>query len=139
MKDKQINILYWIAMALLLGYFAYIRGWILTDFKSLTPKEIATLIQKEEHNISLLDVRTLLEFDREHIENAEVIPLNLLLDSLNKLENIKNKKIIVYCHSGSRSIKASRILKSQGFTPINMQGGLIEYKKAGFEVIRVVK
>ena len=134
-----MNILYWIAMALLLGYFAYIRGWILTDFESLTPKEIASLIQKEENNISLLDVRTLLEFDREHIENAEVIPLNLLLDSLNKLENIKNKKIIVYCHSGSRSIKASRILKSQGFTPINMQGGLIDYKKAGFEVIRVVK
>ena len=139
MKDKHMNILYWIAMALLLGYFAYIRGWILTDFESLTPKEIASLIQKEENNISLLDVRTLLEFDREHIENAEVIPLNLLLDSLNKLENIKNKKIIVYCHSGSRSIKASRILKSQGFTPINMQGGLIDYKKAGFEVIRVVK
>ena len=139
MKDKQINILYWIAMALLLGYFAYIRGWILTDFESLIPKEIASLIQKEENNISLLDVRTLLEFDREHIKNAEVIPLNLLSDSLNKLENIKNKKIIVYCHSGSRSIKASRILRAEGFTPINMQGGLIEYKKAGFEVIRVVK
>jgi len=139
MKDKQINLLYWIAMALLLGYFAYIRGWILTDFQSLTPKEIATILQKEDNNVTLLDVRSLLEYDREHIKNAQLIPLNLLLDSLNKLENIKNKKIIVYCHSGSRSIKASRILKSQGFTPINMQGGLIEYKKAGFEVIRVVK
>lgn len=139
MKDKYINILYWIAMVAMIGYFAYIRGWILIDFESLSPKEIQLLLEKEDDNITILDVRTVLEFDREHIKDAQVIPLNLLSSSLSKLNHLKDKKIIVYCHSGSRSIRASRILKAKGFTPINMKGGLIDYKDEGFKVIRVIK
>ncbi len=126
-------------MLFIAGYFAYIRGWIFIDFESITPREIHSLLEKHDDNITILDVRSVLEFDREHIKDAKVIPLNILSNSLKKLNHLKNKKIIVYCHSGSRSIQASRILKAEGFTPINMKGGLIDYKKEGFTLIKAIK
>jgi len=134
MQDKHMNILYWIAMVVLLGYFAYIRGWILTDFESITPQQAQALLQDD--NVTLLDVRTALEFDREHIKDAKLLPLNLLKENLTELEDIKKKKILVYCHSGSRSIKASRILKANGFIPINLKGGILQWKSDGFSVVK---
>ena len=107
--------------------------------QGITPREIHSLLEKHDDNITILDVRSILEFDREHIKDAKVIPLNILSNSLKKLSHLKNKKIIVYCHSGSRSIRASRILKAEGFTPINMKGGLIDYKKEGFTLIKAIK
>jgi len=125
-----INYLYWLAMVLLLLYFAYIRGWIFVNFESLDAKTVEKMLL-HENNVTLVDIRTSLEFEREHIANSQLIPLGELETHLSLLAPHKNKKIIVYCHSGSRSIKAARILKAKGFTPINLKGGLIEWKKAG--------
>jgi len=140
MKDQNINILYWIAMVAMVVYFAYIKGWILVNFDSISPLKVSALMEgDEDDNVTLLDVRTPLEFAREHIDGAKLIPLNLLKESLSKLKDSQTKKIVVYCHSGNRSIRASRILQANGFTPINMRGGLIEWKKSGFGVVKVAK
>ena len=135
MKDSRINILYWIVMLLLVAYFAYMRGWILTNFEQIDVKKAQHLL-KTDNNITLLDVRTPLEFKREHIVDATLIPLDKLESRLSELEYAKDTKILVYCHSGTRSLKASRILETYGFVPINMSGGLIEWKRAKFKVIK---
>jgi rhodanese-related sulfurtransferase len=49
---------------------------------------------------------------------------------------VKDKRIIVYCRSGSRSIKASRILEKNGFTPLNVEGGIIDLMRNDAEIIR---
>jgi rhodanese-related sulfurtransferase len=135
MKESRINILYWIVMVLFIGYFAYLRGWILTNFEQIDVKQAKQLL-KTDNNITLLDVRTPLEFKREHIADATLIPLDNLENRLSELEYAKDTKILVYCHSGTRSLKASRILEEYGFVPINMSGGLIEWKKEKFKVIK---
>jgi len=129
------NILYWIAMAGLLLYFSYSKGWILADFKSITPEQAQVLLERD-NNITLLDVRTPEEYKKGHIKGARLIPLGELESHLDKLRSDKNKQIIVYCHSGNRSIAASRILKKHGFTPLNVKQGIIGLSGTELEVVK---
>jgi rhodanese-related sulfurtransferase len=52
------------------------------------------------------------------------------------LKQDKNKKIIVYCRTGSRSVSASRILEAHGFTPLNVKGGIIQLIGAKAELVQ---
>ena len=129
------NILYWIAMAALLVWFAYSKGWILANFKSISAQEAYTMVLNDK-NVTLLDVRTNDEFNSHHIENALLIPVRVLEKNLVKIQTLKKRKILVYCQTGRRSVSASRILENNGFVPINIEGGIIAMKHAGFSIIK---
>jgi rhodanese-related sulfurtransferase len=103
-------------------WVAYTKGWILADFEMIKPKVAIEMINKDK-NITILDVRTTQEYNQAHLPNALHIPLDNLAHNLNKLP--KNKKVLIYCKSGNRSIEASRILKKHGYTPIDIKSGLI--------------
>lgn len=132
---KYTNILYWIAMAGLLFWFAYSKGWILTNFESIEAKQALILLENDE-NVSLLDVRTIEEYKNGHLRDATLIPVQALENNLGMLKQDRNKKIIVYCRTGSRSVAASRILKEHGFTPINVKGGILELMSAKAEIVK---
>ena len=129
------DILYWIAMAGLVIYFSYSKGWILANFASITPKQAQTLLQNDE-NVTLLDVRTIEEFKSGHLRDAKLIPLSKLEENLDKLQADKHKKIIVYCRSGNRSVSASRILGKHGFTPLNVKQGIIGLMGVKMEIVK---
>ena len=118
-------ILYLIAMVGLLISYSYSKGWILTDFEFVNAKQAIVLVSNDD-NVTLLDVRTKGEYENRHLKNAIHIPVQKLSSSLDKLQEVKYKRLVVYCRSGSRSIKASRILEENGFTPLNVEGGIIE-------------
>ncbi len=128
-------ILYWIAMAGLFVSFAYSKGWILADFEFINAKQAIVLLS-DDNNVTLLDVRTIREYEEKHLKNAINIPVQTLSSSLNSLQEVKNKRIVVYCRSGSRSIKASRILEKNGFTPLNVEGGIIDLIRNDAEIVR---
>lgn len=128
------NSLYTLALAALAVYFAYSKGWIFANFESITPNQAHTLLQKDT-TLTLLDVRTPDEFAQEHIEGAILIPVQTLNENLSKLQGVKEKRIIVYCHSGNRSVAASRILVKNGFIPLNIKGGISAWKSAGLSVM----
>lgn len=132
-KKQMTNIFYYVAIGAIALYFAYFKGWIFSDFESISPKEASALI-KTDTNITLLDVRTPQEFASEHIEGATLIPVQELSENLSQLADVKDKKIIVYCHSGMRSVSASRILVKNGFTPLNVSGGISAWKSEGLSV-----
>jgi len=70
----------------------------------------------------ILDVRTALEFEEEHIENAVNIPLEELRSRLDSLP--KDRRIIVYCAIGLRAYLAYRVLSQQGFEQVfGLSGG----------------
>jgi rhodanese-related sulfurtransferase len=135
MSKKVTNILYWIAMVGLIFYFAYTKGWILANFESIDAKTALTLLENDD-NVSLLDVRTILEYKEGHLRDATLIPLDALAKNLGMLKEVKNKKIIVYCRSGNRSVAASRILEENGFTPLNVKGGIIQLMGAKAEIVK---
>jgi rhodanese-related sulfurtransferase len=132
-KDRWINRLYYLAMVGLVAWYAYGKGWILTDFPSISPKQALVLLS-EDDNVSLLDVRTISEYKSGHLKEATLIPLDKLEENLDKLP--RDKKILVYCRSGNRSIRASRILKSHGFAPVNIQEGIIGLNKEHAEIVQ---
>lgn len=132
---KYINVLYWIAMAGLVFWFAYSKGWILANFESIDAKQAIILLESDE-NTTLLDVRTIEEYKEGHLPHATLIPVQALENNLGMLKQDKNKKIIVYCATGSRSVSASRTLEENGFTPLNVKGGILQLKGAGAQLVK---
>ena len=135
MSQKYTNILYWLVMASMLLWFAYSKGWILTNFQSIDAKQAITLIENDD-NVTLLDVRTIEEYKEGHIRDATLIPVQVLAQKIDMLKESKNKKILVYCRTGNRSISASRILEAHGFVPINVKGGIMSLQGAGISVVK---
>jgi len=135
MLKKYGNILYWIAMAGMLFWFAYTKGWILANFESIDAKQTITLLESDD-NVTLLDVRTIEEYKEGHLRDATLIPVHALANNLGMLKYEKNKKIIVYCRTGNRSVAASRILEKNGFTPLNVKGGIVDLTQAGVLLIK---
>ena len=132
---RYTNVLYWIAMAGLVFWFAYSKGWIFANFESIDAKRAIYLLEND-NNVTLLDVRTIEEFKSGHLRDATLIPLQSLSTNLSMLKDAKDKKIIVYCRTGSRSVSASRILEENGFTPLNVKGGIIELIGAKAELVK---
>ena len=122
---KITDKLFWVALVMMGIYFFYQKGIIGASFESVTPKVAYEMIQNDS-NVTLLDVRTVEEFKKDgKIAGAKLIPLGQLSQNLNMLD--KSKKVLVYCRSGSRSVSASRILESNGFTVVNMSGGILDW------------
>ena len=132
---NYMNVLYWFAMAGLLFWFAYSKGWILANFESIDAKQAIYLLENDD-NVTLLDVRTIEEYESGHLQDAMLIPVQVLSENLDKLQQNKHKRIIVYCRTGSRSVSASRILEKNGFTPLNVKGGIIQLIGAKAELVK---
>jgi len=132
---KITNLLYWFAMIALMFWFAYSKGWILTNFQSIDAKQAMVLIEKDD-NLTLLDVRTIQEYKQGHLRDATLIPVQALDKNLGMLKQDKNKQILVYCATGNRSITASRILEENGFTPINVKGGIMDLAREKVEIVK---
>lgn len=88
-----------------------------------------TLRKIVKEDILLLDIRTKEEYEEKNIPNSINIQLNDLLYNIDEIEEYKNKKIVVYCRSGHRSITACNLLSMEGFTNLyNLEKGIINYK-----------
>ena len=84
----------------------------------------------EGQKVNLLDVR---EPD-ERIEfniGGVFIPLgDIMTMRIDDIEEFKNEEIICYCRSGKRSMQASMMLETMGFTNlVNLDGGMIAWQE----------
>jgi len=85
----------------------------------------------------VLDVREAADFNNGHIKNAKNIPLSSLKSQLDSLVKDKNKPVLAYCRSGNVSGKASRILKSSGFSNVhNLAGGILSWQEANLPLTK---
>lgn len=72
---------------------------------------------------TLLDVRSVMEFEGEHIEGAINIPLDTVETKIKEIANMP-KPIVVYCLSGGRSGVATSILLQNGINEAYNGGGI---------------
>jgi len=79
----------------------------------------------------LIDVRTPAEFADGRVPGAKNMPLDQLDSKLAELESHKDQEIYVVCRSGARSARASSMLASKGFKPVNIEGGTLAWQAAG--------
>jgi len=130
MTDKKINLIMKLLMALMLGYFAYFKGWIFSDSKNVSPREAYTLLE-QSNTILVLDVRSKKEFEKDHIKGAISTPLN----TLSKFKTT-SKELLVYSERGILSVDASRILSRKGYNILNLEGGVVFWIRAGYTVVK---
>ena len=85
-------------------------------------------------DLLVLDVRTIEEYNTNHLYDATLIPVAELGGRLNELALYNDTEIIVYCKSGSRSLQASNILVANNFSKVfNMLGGIDAWINAGYD------
>ncbi len=77
--------------------------------------EVKKMIDTNE-DLVLLDVRTEGECARGKILNSINIPVDQVQEDIESLNLDKNKKIVVYCLSGSRSVFAVEMLLKMGYS-----------------------
>ena len=75
----------------------------------------------KDGSVVLLDVRTIREYDRGHVDGFINIPVDDLRGRLDEIP--EGKPVYVICQSGLRSYLASRILAQEGFDCYNFSGG----------------
>jgi rhodanese-related sulfurtransferase len=95
------------------------------------PAELDALIKAAKGDYLLVDVRDDMEFAEGHIPTAINIPAEKLAAMSEKLP--KDKKIIVYCNTGSRSYLGYKKLMGLAYPTIN-QALFAEWKEAGLPV-----
>lgn len=76
----------------------------------------------------VLDVRQPEEFRTGHISGAKLIPLNELQRRIKELP--KGREIVCVCASGNRSTSAAKTLAKEGYTVLNLSGGMMAWRKA---------
>lgn len=86
----------------------------------MTLKEII-----KELSTKIIDVRTELEFDMGHLQNAINIPLNAISENAEKIKKFDVPAVVFYCRSGNRSGQAVSYLRELGLQHV-CNGGSIE-------------
>jgi len=82
---------------------------------------------RDRRDVVLLDVRTPAERQHRSIKGSMHIPMHELRTRAEELEKHRNKEVICYCASGSRSLSAAALLRKRGFNAANMKGGIAEW------------
>lgn len=74
----------------------------------------------------VLDVREQAEWNGGHLAQAKLVPLGTIEERLAEIEQLaggKDKPIVLYCRTGSRSGQAKQKLEAAGFTAVVNGGG----------------
>ncbi len=110
----------------------FLLGMIIHSFikasNDISPQQVVQLMSHEAGSL-VLDVREDSEYQSGHIKDSIHIPLSKLKSRMTELEKYKNKNIILGCRSGSRSGRATGLLKKNGFEKVyNLRGGVLAWE-----------
>ncbi len=80
-------------------------------------------------NVQILDVRTAGEYQSGHIQNALQANWNNSKEFQDRTQHLdKSKTVYVYCQAGGRSAAAQSYLIEKGYTVVNLEGGMSNWK-----------
>jgi rhodanese-related sulfurtransferase len=89
----------------------------------VNPVEVAKQLRAAPGSVLLLDVREPWERELAVIEPSVHIPMNDIAERSTELP--KDRKIVVYCHGGTRSAMVAGYLEHHGFPAVeNLAGGI---------------
>lgn len=107
----------------------YLRRFLLT--RSVTRYSPAQLADRlKQGGLVLLDVRTAAEHQTGHIKGSLHIPVQEITRRKEELLKHKDREIVCYCQTGSRSLFAAARLNRDGYSASHLEGGLVEWNFA---------
>jgi len=105
---------------------------------SISPLDLAELC-KSGTKIDLIDVRTPMEYQEVHVENARNVPLDQLdpLKVMQGRNGSSQETLYVICRSGGRGKQACEKFLAAGYTNVvNVEGGTLACVQVGLPVVR---
>jgi adenylyltransferase/sulfurtransferase len=113
--------------------WADIKGRI----KEVSAEDLRERMTNGKETVLLLDVREKDEVRKEYICGAALLPRGFLEMRVEELIPDKEKPIVVYCAAGVRSAFAAKTLMDMGYkNVVSLRGGVAQWKRSGFEVLR---
>ena len=97
-----------------------------SNYVKISHDEARKMIAENKDAI-ILDVRTPEEFEKNHIPNALLVPLNDLRNRNFSSLPDKDATIIIYCRTGRRSEEAAKILINEGYKNVYDMGGIVDW------------
>jgi rhodanese-related sulfurtransferase len=95
--------------------------------------QIADVPTTFDGSVVLLDVREDDEWQRGHAPGAQHIPMGQVPSRLGEID--ADAKLFVVCQAGGRSQRVAQYLARNGYTPVNVSGGMQAWAGAGRPVI----
>ena len=95
-----------------------LKQWHLEDMDKIS----------KDRRVVLLDVSTVGEFNRGHMDGFIIIPVDELRERINEIE--KGKPVYLICQSGLRSYIASRILEGNGYEKMCIRDSFAAFRDA---------
>jgi len=121
-------LLYTIIAAVL--FFIIRKALLIRSINHYSPVDASQKLKKGNNTI-LLDVRTSIERKKKSIKGSFHIPLPEITSRTSELKKFKDREIICFCRTGSRSLNAASKLKKHGFTVANLRGGIMQWNAVG--------
>jgi rhodanese-related sulfurtransferase len=87
----------------------------------IEPQAVKEMIERGEEFL-LLDCREPWEHETAKIEGATLIPMRRIPSQADQFP--KNQPVVVFCHSGVRSLNVASWLKGQGVRARSLSGGI---------------
>jgi rhodanese-related sulfurtransferase len=89
----------------------------------LSPAEVVQRLRAEPEGTLLLDVREPFERDLARIDPSVHIPMQEIPARLTEIP--RDRPVIVYCHTGTRSAMVAGFLEHEGYRHVaNLNGGI---------------
>jgi rhodanese-related sulfurtransferase len=126
----------------ILGYQQYVQQ-LKQEVTEISP---TTYLQSKSNYPVLVDVREPQEYQSGILPGAQMIPRGLLEAKLadmpicqqipQPLEWLAEQNIVLYCHSGSRSVLAAHSLQQMGFSKVfSLAGGIEQWRKLDLPIV----
>ena len=127
MDSSQIVIYSLIALVV---FFIIKKFLLVKSIRHYSPADASKKV-KGGLNVILLDVRSAKERKEGGIRGSFHVPVHEIISRAGELNKFKDKEIICYCKTGSRSLSAVTKLKKLGFNAANLRGGIVQWNSAG--------
>ena len=100
-----------------------------TTTGEVAPERAAELL---EAGAELIDIRRAYEWDAGRIEGARHLEINELAGDAESIP--RERPVIFYCRTGSRSSLATAAFRESGWDAYNLEGGIEAWVKSGREI-----
>ncbi|WP_428308827.1 rhodanese-like domain-containing protein [Lacipirellula sp.] len=75
-----------------------------------------------------IDCREPNEYEIAAIEGAQLLPMSTLAERVGELAGNEDRRVVIHCHKGGRSLRVANWLREQGFTRAqSMAGGIDQW------------
>jgi len=102
------------------------------SYIDITPAQLNLILKTKD----FLLVNVHIPYEGEILQTDLFVPYDQIEENVSQFPQDKRTKIVLYCRSGSMSAIAARTLVKLGFSNVwNLDGGMIEWERQGYELI----